>query len=111
MASPSNQEQITWKFNTPKALSWGGDNDSWKRLGKINSTADDDSDDWAKRERYVQWCKKTRGKDGNIKYLIVLRVKHNLSHKDRTRKANIGDIVMIKFNSTNPSTVPIRTSL
>ena len=54
MASPSNQEQITWKFNTPKALAWGGDNDSWKRLGKINSTADDDSDDWAKRERYVQ---------------------------------------------------------
>ena len=68
---------------------------------KINSTADSDSYQWTKRQRYVQRCKESAWKRWKHKYLVALRERHNLSYKGRTRKVNIGDIVMIKGESKN----------
>ena len=67
----------------------------------INSTADDDSDEWTKRPRYVQRCKENPWKRWKHEYLVALRERHNLSRKDRTRKVNIRYIVMINGGSNN----------
>ena len=67
----------------------------------INSTADGDSDEWKKRQRYAQRCKEKSWKRRKHEHLAALRERHNLSHKDRTRKVKIGDIVMIKDESKN----------
>ena len=69
----------------------------------INSTADGDSDEWRKRQRHVQRCKENAWKRWKHEYLAALRERHNLSHKDRTKKVKIGDIVMIKDESKNRS--------
>ena len=61
----------------------------------INSNADGDSDEWTKRQRYIQ-CKENAWKRWKHEYLVTLRERHNLSHKDRKRKVKIDDIVMIK---------------
>ena len=46
--------------------------------------------------------KKTHGKDGNMNTQQYFE-KDNLSHKDRTKEVNIGDIVIIKAESKNRS--------
>ena len=61
----------------------------------INSNGDGDSDEWTKRQRYIQ-CKENAWKRWKHEYLVTLRERHNLSHKDRKRKVKIDDIVMIK---------------
>ena len=68
-----------------------------------NSTADSDSDEWTKRQRYVQRCKENAWKRWKHEYLVILRERHNLSHKDRTRNVKIGDIIIIKDESKNRS--------
>ena len=57
----------------------------------INSIADGNSDEWTKRKRYVQQCKENECKTWKHEYLAALRERHNLSHKDRTRKVKIGE--------------------
>ena len=54
-----------------------------------------------KNKRYVQRCKENAWKRWKHEYLAALRERHNLSHKGRTRKVKIGDIVMIKGESKN----------
>ena len=80
---------------TPDSIILGRD------VRTINSTADGDSDEWTKRQRYVQRCKENALKKWKHEYVAALRERHNLSHKDRTRKVKIGDIVMIKGESKN----------
>ena len=70
-------------------------------VNAVNSIADDDSDEWTKRQRYVQQCKKNAWKRMKQEPLETLWERHNLNRKDRTRKVNIGDIVMIKGKSKN----------
>ena len=72
-----------------------------KNVRAVNSTTDNDSDEWKKRQRYVQRCKENAWKRWKHEYSVALQERHNLSHKDRTRKVNIDDIVMIKGGSKN----------
>ena len=57
-----------------------------KNVRAVNSTTDNDSDEWKKRQRYVQRCKENTWKRWKHGYLVALRERHNLSHKDRTSK-------------------------
>ena len=63
-------------------------------VSTINSTADNDPDGWMKRQRHVQRCKENNWKKCKHEYLVALQERHNLIHKDRTRKVNIGDVVV-----------------
>ena len=38
---------------------------------------------WKKRQRYNHECKETAWKRWSLDYLIVLKEKHNLSHKEK----------------------------
>lgn len=72
-------------------------------VGTINTTADDDSNQWMKikickmtkikiwqrqMQRYVQQCKGNAWKIQKHEYLVTRRERNNLSHKDRTSKSN-----------------------
>ena len=70
-------------------------------MSTINSTADEDPVEWRKRQRYIQRCKENAWKKWKHEYLAALQERHNLSHKYRTRKLNIGNVVMIKGESKN----------
>ena len=57
------------------------------RDGKtINSAADGDSDEWTKRQRYVQRCEGNSQKRWKHKFLVALRERPSLNHKTEQEK-------------------------
>ena len=44
-----------------------------KNVRAVNSTTDNDSDEWKKRQRYVQRCKENTWKRWKHEYLVALR--------------------------------------
>lgn len=56
---------------------------------------------WKKRQRYNHECKEAAWKRWFLDYLIVLKEKHNLSHKEKQVKTNVIDVVMIKGDEKN----------
>ena len=89
------EDDIQLNVLTPNSMILGKD------VRTINSTADSDSHELTKRQRYVLRCKENERKRWKYEYLVALRDTHNLSHKDRKRKVKIADIVMIKGESKN----------
>ena len=49
-----------------------------------------------KRHKYIKQCKEALWKRWKYEYLVALREKHNLKHKDKTFKIKVRDVVMIK---------------
>ena len=89
------EDDIQLNALTPNSMILGRD------VRTINSTADGDSKESSKKQRYVQRCKENTWKRWKHEYLAAFRERHNLSHKSRTKKVKIGDIVMIKGESKN----------
>ena len=54
-----------------------------------------------KQHKYIKRCKEALWKRWKHKYLLVLREKHKLKHKNKTFKINLGDVVMIKGEEKN----------
>ena len=59
------------------------------------------SDNWKKRQRYVHKSKEVAWKRWVYDYLVNLRERHNLSHKEKPVKININDVVLIKGGKKN----------
>ena len=89
------EDEIQLNVFTPNSMILGRD------VRTINFAADSDSDEWTKRQRYVQRCKENACKRWKHEYPAALRERQNFSHKGITRKVKIGDIVMIKGESKN----------
>ena len=53
------------------------------------------------RHQYIKRCKEALWKRWKHEYLVVLRKKHNLKHKDKSFKINVGDVMMIKREEKN----------
>ena len=51
--------------------------------------------------KHIKQCKEALWKRWKHEYLVALREKHNLKHKDKTFKINVGDAVMIKGEDKN----------
>ena len=60
-----------------------------------------ESETMTKWNTYIKRCKETLWKRWKHGYLVALREKHNLKHKDKTFKINVGDVVMIKGEEKN----------
>ena len=54
-----------------------------------------------KRHKYIKRCKEALWKRRKHEYLVALRRKQNVKHKDKTFKINVGDVVMIKGKEKN----------
>ena len=74
-----------------------------RNVSTVKSNAGDDSDEWTERQKYLLRCKGNAWKRSKHEYLVALRERQNLSHKDRARKINIGDIVITKSESKTRS--------
>ena len=59
------------------------------------------SDNWKKRQRYKHKCKEETWKRWLHEHLAALRERHNLSHKEKSVKISINDLVMIKGDEKN----------
>ena len=57
---------------------------------------EDDRNSWKKCRKYVVRCKDAAWRRWKRKYLTSLRERHNMTHKTKVVKIDIGDVVMIK---------------
>ena len=60
------EEDIQLSVLTPNSMILG------RNVSTINSNTGDDSDEWAKRQRYIQWCKENTWKRWKHEYLVAL---------------------------------------
>ena len=60
------------------------------------------SETMKKRHKYEKRCKH--------EYLVAFREKHNLKHKDKTFKINIGNVVMIKAEEKSRGHILAKTT-
>ena len=51
---------------------------------------------WKKRQKYGVRCKDAAWRRWKREYLTALRERHNMTHKTKVVKIDIGDVVMIK---------------
>ena len=51
---------------------------------------------WKKRPKYSVRCKEAAWRQWKREYLTALRERHNMAHKTKVVKIDIGDVVMIK---------------
>ena len=89
------EDDIQFNVLTPNSMILGRD------VRQIDDTAIDETENWTKRQRYVNRCKENAWKRWRNEYLVALREKHNLNHKNKTKRIEVGDIVMIKGESKN----------
>ena len=54
-----------------------------------------------KQLKYMKQCKEALWKRWKHEYLEVCKEKHNLKHKDKTFKINVGDLLMVKGKKKN----------
>ena len=59
-------------------------------------TEEDDKNSWKKRQKYIVRCKDAAWRRWKREYLTVLRESHNMVHKTKVLKIDIGDVIMIK---------------
>ena len=55
-----------------------------------------ESETMKKQRKYMKQCKEALWKRWKHEYLEVCKEKHNLKHKDKTFKINVGDLLMVK---------------
>ena len=54
-----------------------------------------------KRHKHIKQCKEALQERWTHEYLVPFKEKHNLKHKDKTIKINVGDVVMIRGEEKN----------
>ena len=54
-----------------------------------------------KQQKYVLKCKEAAWRRFYRKFIVALRERHNLNHKDKFADIQIGDVVIIKEESKN----------
>ena len=59
------------------------------------------SGNWKKQQRYVHKCKEAAWKRQVHEYLVALRERHNLNHKEKPAKINMNNVVMRKGDEKN----------
>ena len=57
---------------------------------------EDDKNSWKKRQNYIVRCTDAAWRRWKREYLTALRERHNIPHKTKVVKIDIGDVVMIK---------------
>ena len=57
---------------------------------------EDDKNSWKKRQKYIVRYKDAAWRRWKREYLTALRERHNIPHKTKVVKIDIGDVVMIK---------------
>ena len=57
---------------------------------------EDDKNSWKKRQKYIVRYKDAACRRWKREYLTALRERHNIPHKTKVVKIDIGDVVMIK---------------
>ena len=62
---------------------------------------EDEGEVFGERQRYVLKCKKATWRRFHREYLVAIRERHNLNHKDKLANFQIGDLVIIKGESKN----------
>ena len=55
-----------------------------------------ESETMKKLHKYIKRCKEALRKRWKHEYLVALSEKHNLKHKDKTFKINVGDVLIKK---------------
>ena len=85
------EEVIDYSILTPNSLILGRDV-NFPDAARPKS----ESETMKKHHKYIKRCKEALWKRWKHEYLVALREKHNLIHKDKTFKINVGDVVMIK---------------
>ena len=58
---------------------------------KEDPEEEDNRDSWKKRQKYIVRCKDAAWRRWKRKYLIALRERHNMTHKTKVVKIDIGD--------------------
>ena len=90
------EEGINYPILTPNSLILGRD------VNFPNAAPhESESETMKKRHKYIKRCKEALWKRRKHEYLVYLREKRNLKHKDKTFKINVGDVVMIKGEDKN----------
>ena len=64
-------------------------------------TSEDEGEVFRKQQKYVLRCKETAWRRFHREYLVTIRERHNLNHKDKLAYVQIGDVVIIKEESKN----------
>ena len=64
-------------------------------------TSEDKGEVFRKRENNVLKCKEAALKRFFREYLVALRERHSLNHKDKLAYIRIGDVVIIKGENKN----------
>ena len=61
----------------------------------------DDDGDLVKRAKYLRRCKDNVWRRWTMEYIRALRERHNLKHKTKELKVNVGDVVLIRGDEKN----------
>ena len=69
-----------------------------------------DKNSWKKRQKYSVRCKEAAWRQWNREYLTALHERHNMTHKTKVVKIDIGDVVMIKREDKKERKVEDRRS-
>ena len=64
-------------------------------------TSEDEGEVFRKWQKHVLRCKEAASRRFHHKYLVALRERHNLNHKDKHADIHIGEVVIIKGESKN----------
>ena len=71
---------------------------------------EDDRNSWKKRQKYIVRCKDATWRRRKREYQTALRERHNMTHKTKEVKIDIGDVVMIKREDKKERKVEDRRS-
>lgn len=72
-----------------------------KDVRLLNELPEEEIGNWKKLYKYVTRCKDNTWKRWNHEYLVQLRERHNYKYKEKQRKIQVDDKVMIKGEDKN----------